>query len=1031
MKTERKKHTVAIAVIGSLITALILISGTLWMGRSANLDTEEAVREVSLLYLDELAGRREQVVENNLKDRIHDAQVAVSMIEESDLTSKSSLESYQARMKLLYGLERFAFVDTDGLIYTSTGTQNNIDRFAFDRLTLSEPEISIYTEDTGEKKVIIAIPVNIRFGGERLCVCFMQINMDDMLAGVSMTTNTGDTTFCNIYTSDGDPLTDAVLGGLAVEDNLLEAMELAGFGDEYDYTVFVKEFRNGVRGVVSFSYNDIRETLAYIPVNGTDWMLTYLIRESVISERISSISSGAVTRSIVQSALTIIAIVVMFCFIIVQIKRSNRLILERETADAENRVKRDELEQRLALQEKLLDEERRREQQNSMINALSSDYWSVYFIDLDNDSGVCYQSHNDLDGSGFKVGERFEYLPSVSAYAKQYVTEQYLEEFMRFIQPDSIREGLSKNRVISYTYKVFRHGNETFETVRFAGVRRPGDLSDDRVHSVGACFADTDAETRNAMEQQRALTDALAAAEEASKAKTAFLSNMSHEIRTPMNAIIGLDNIALNDPDISEKTRGYLEKIGSSAEHLLRLINDILDMTRIESGRLILNNEEFSFPKMLESINTLLSSQCREKGLDYRCRLNSEIDDCYIGDCMKLRQVLINILSNAVKFTPEGGRIDFLIERTAYYNGKTTLRFTISDTGVGMDAEYIPHIFDAFSQEDASTTSRYGSSGLGMAITKTIVELMNGNIRVSSVKGKGTTFTVTVTLTDAGRDPSFENEIKIQPGEMSVLIVDDDPLALEHAKLVLDKAGISSDVAASGEEAIEMISLRHARRDPYNLILIDWQMPVMDGVETTRRIRTAVGDESAIVILTAYDWDDILDEAVKAGVDSFIGKPLFAAAVIDEFRTTLKKKAAAQKMKSKKADLNGKRILVAEDIQINSEIIMMILSMRGMKPELAVNGRIAVEMFEEKPVGYYDAILMDVRMPEMDGLEATRRIRASKKSDAASIPMIALTANAFDEDVQRSLQAGLNAHLTKPVQPDSLYETLESLIKEN
>ena len=1028
MSNGRNNHQTRIVIIGSLVLAIILVAGTMWMGDNARKDTEEAVRSVSLLYLDELAGRREQVVENNLQEKIETIRVAINLMTEEDLSDKAHLEAYQTRMKQLYHLDKFAFVDKDGLIYTSTGTQDNINEYDFDYKTLSEPEISLFQQAGSDRRVIIAVPVNIQFHGETLSVCFMAIDMQEMLSGVSLTTNTNNATFCNIYTQSGVALTDSVLGGLAKEDNLLDAMKIAVFEKPYSNERFAQEFQSGSRGVVSFTFNGIRETLTYIPVVGTDWQLTYLIRESVISDRISSISEGAITRSIIQSAMTVVAMLVMFSFIISQTKRNNKLLLQQETAEAENRIKQEELERRLALQEKLLEEERQREQQDKMITALAADYWSVYYIELDKDEGVCYQAHTDLDTPGFSVGEHFKYLPSVTAYANQYITEPYREEFLKFIQPDAVREGLKQHRVISHTYMVKRHGKESYETVRFARVSLANGQDDQHIDSVGACFVDVDANTRSAMEQQQALSDALTAAEEASKAKTTFLSNMSHEIRTPMNAIIGLDSIALNDPDVPEKTREYLEKIGSSADHLLGLINDILDMSRIESGRLTLKNEEFSFQKLLEAINTIFSGQCQDKGLDYHCRINSEIDEYYIGDNMKLRQILINILGNAVKFTPSGGKVELQVERTAKYDGKSTMRFTISDTGIGMSKEYLPHLFDTFSQEDSSSTTKFGSTGLGMAITKSIVELMNGHIEVESEKGVGTTFVVTVTLSDSERTDLQEEE-EIHPSDLTVLIVDDDPIACQHAQLVLEKAGISSEMANSGKQAIEMVKLRHARMEPYNLILVDWKMPEMDGVETTRQIRAEIGNESAIIILTAYRWDDVLEEALKAGVDSFLPKPLFATAVLEEFKSALKRKDIASMKQQSKADLAGKHILLAEDIDVNAEIIRMVLQMRKMEVDRVENGKKAVELFSEHPEGYYDAILMDMRMPEMDGLEATRTIRAMERSDAASTPIIALTANAFDEDVQRSMQAGLNAHLSKPVQPELLFETLESLIK--
>lgn len=1029
MGTARKSNIAKIAVIGAVIVLLILVVGTIWMGRVARDDTEEAVRTVSLLYLDELAGRREQVVEDNLNERIDVIRVALNLMTDEDLSNKEHMEAYQVRIKQLFNLDKFAFVDEDGLIYSSTGYQDNIGEYDFDYKSMAEPEISIFDIGSSDPKVIIAVPADKTFNGKKLTVCFMAIDMDKMLSGVSLSSSEEGATFCNIYTNDGIALTNTVLGGLAKEDNLLEAMQHADYEKKYSYESFVNSFQEGEPGEVSFTYNGIREILSYVPVGGTDWRLTYLIRESVISERISPISGGIINRSIIQSLLTVLALLAMFGFIIAQSRRNAALRLQQETVEAENRVKQEEMEQRLALQEKLLEEEKLSTQQDNMITAMATDYRSVYHVDLDKDEAICYREDPE-DEDGYKQGAHFPYYEAFKKYAQRAVSETYREGFMKFIEPDYLREELSHEKVAAYRYLVNRGGKEYYEMIRAAGVRHIEDRDDGLVHAVGMGFSVIDAEMRRSMDQQQALSDALATAEQANKAKTTFLSNMSHEIRTPMNAIIGLDNIALNDPETPEKTKEYLEKIGDSAEHLLGLINDILDMSRIESGRFALKNEEFSFRKLLGAVNTIFSGQCQDKGLEYQCRINGKVDDYYIGDNMKLRQVLINILGNAVKFTPAGGAVDLEVERKTQYDGKSTLSFIIKDNGIGMSEEFLPHIFDTFAQEDASSTSKYGSSGLGLSITKNIVEMMNGTIEVESKKGEGTTFYVTVTLGDSDRKDEEKHIGEIHLSEMSVLIVDDDPIACEHAQLVLEHAGIASEIAMSGPEAIEMTKLRHARREPYNLILVDWKMPEMDGVETTRQMRSIIGDESAIIILTAYRWDDVLEEAMKAGVDSFLSKPLFATAVLEEFKSALDLKRAAGGDQAPKTNLSGRRILVAEDMQINAEILTTILGERGIETDHAENGKTAVEKFETHEPGYYDAILMDMRMPEMDGLTATKTIRAMHRDDAKNIPIIALTANAFDEDVQRSLQAGLNAHLSKPVKPDSLFETLESLIKD-
>ena len=1028
MKSTRSKSTISIAIVGTVIFVLVLTVGTIVSGLLAKKDTEKAVESVSLLYLDELAGRREQVVAANLSKKIDDMNIALELMEQSDLSDMEHLQAYQAKMKQIYNLEKFAFVDEDGLIYTSLGTQTNIDDYNFNYKTITEPEISVLYLENYEKKVIIAIPVDdMSLDGKAFKACFMEINMNEMLKGVSMKSEDTDTTFCNIYTRDGVALTDVYLGGLAVEDNLLDAMKNARMNSG-TYEEFLSDFQGGKRGEVSFTYNGTSETLSFVPVTGTDWMLTYLIRETVISEQINPVSERIVIRSFVQSVLAALVLISMFIFIIYQIRRNAALSIEKETSEAANRVKQEQMEEKLSLQAKLLEEEKKRTVQDSMITAMSSDYRSVYYIDLDNDEGVCYRG-DPKDNDQTAEGVRFPFHERFVWYAEHSVEESYRDGFLKFIEPDNIREGLSKEPILAYRYLAKRNGREYYEMIRVAGVRHLEERKDHLVHAIGLGLTVIDTEMRESMAQQEALGDALRSAEQANKAKTAFLSNMSHEIRTPMNAIIGLDNIAMNDPETPEKTKEYLVKINTSAEHLLNLINDILDMSRIESGRMILKNEEFSFSKMLESINIMFSGQCLDKRQNYTCNIKGQVDDYYIGDNMKLRQVLINILGNAVKFTPEGGDISLSIERTARFDGRSTLQFTISDNGIGMSEDFLPHIFDTFAQEDATSTNKYGSSGLGLAITKNIIGMMNGTIGVESRKGEGTTFTVSVTLTDSDRKNTVDEDLNIHPGDMAVLIIDDDPVACEHAKLVLEQSGIAAEIASGGEEGIEMVKLRHVRHEPYNLILVDWQMPDMDGVETTKKIRDIVGNESAIIILTAYKWDDILDTALAAGVDSFIAKPLFAANVLEEFKSaSIKKKASSED--EAHVDLRGLRVLVAEDVEVNAEILQMILESREIESDIAENGKIAVELFESHPAGYYAAILMDVRMPEMDGLEATRHIRAMERNDSKKIPIIALTANAFDEDVQSSLQAGLNAHLTKPIQPEVLFETLESLIKD-
>jgi CheY-like chemotaxis protein len=368
------------------------------------------------------------------------------------------------------------------------------------------------------------------------------------------------------------------------------------------------------------------------------------------------------------------------------------------------------------------------------------------------------------------------------------------------------------------------------------------------------------------------------------------------------------------------------------------------------------------------------------------------------------------------------------VERSAVYGDHSTVKFVVKDSGIGMDKAFIPKIFDTFSQEDSSRNNKYGSTGLGMAITKNIVELMNGTISVASEKGVGTEFTVVVTLTNC--DHQGPVTTYVQPKDMRILVVDDEEIAAEHARIVLDEVGIKADTCYSGQDALHLLELQHTKHEPYNLVLLDWKMPQMNGLDVAREIRKRYDRETTVIILTSFNWDEIMDEALHIGVDSFLAKPLFASNVIDEFERIARKNNMSLFKEKKRASLKGRHILMAEDILINAEIMKKIILMREAEIDHAENGRILLEMFQKSPVGYYDAILMDVRMPEMDGLEATAAVRQLDRSDAKNIPIIAMTANAFDEDVQRSLQVGMNAHLSKPVEPERLYQTLEELIWE-
>jgi signal transduction histidine kinase/DNA-binding response OmpR family regulator/PAS domain-containing protein len=653
---------------------------------------------------------------------------------------------------------------------------------------------------------------------------------------------------------------------------------------------------------------------------------------------------------------------------------------------------------------------------NHIAQTLARDYTEMFYVNKDTEEFTEYR-RSEKDGTFAEVRRGWHFFSDCKTELSESVYPDDKAAFLAAINRKQLMKALSRKDTFVMSFRRMIRSKPVYVSMKASRMEM-----DEQYIIIG--FMDVDAEMREAMAKNEALSEALSTAEAAAHARTTFLAGMSHEIRTPINAIIGLDTLALKHPDLDTKTREYFEKIGNSARQLLSLINEILEMSRMESGRESLLKTEFSLGAMLEQIHAQMQSQCREKGIQYVCRAEQTEEYPLIGDDRKLKKALLRILSHAVRCTGEGGSITMTVEKVTEYEDQVSLRFCIRDTGGGMDAEQLSRVFDAFPQENA------GGSGLDMAITKRIVEMMNGSVTAESEKGTGTAITVTVTLHKGERmESAYTGEIDLHV--LSILVVDDDPIEAEHAGMVLEEAGIRVDICTSGQEALRKLEVQHIRKQPYSLILMDWNMPEMNGRDTSAEIRRLYEGESIIVAMTAYSWDDIREEAHEVGVDSYLEKPLFAANIIEDLVRIAQQSHLAVFKEKKKARLSGRRILLAEDVEINAEILTDMLDMENIKVDHAANGKIAVELFEQSTAGIYSAILMDVRMPEMDGLEAARVIRSLNREDAKRIPIIALTANAFDEDVQLSMQAGMNAHLNKPVEADRLLRTLGELIYES
>ena len=497
----------------------------------------------------------------------------------------------------------------------------------------------------------------------------------------------------------------------------------------------------------------------------------------------------------------------------------------------------------------------------------------------------------------------------------------------------------------------------------------------------------------------------------ANKAKTDFLSTMSHDIRTPMNAIIGLTAIMKNDLEDTAAVRENLKKITLASNHLLTLINDILDISKVESGKLNLSPQTFSIAETVENLMNISQPMIKEKNIGFDFRVSRMETEYLYADQLRLNQIFINILSNAVKYTEPGGHISVdMCEDESPKPGCVRLTYKVADTGIGMSPEYMANMYQPFSRQTDSRVNSIQGTGLGLAITKQMVDLMEGTIDCQSEQGRGTTFTVILDIPAAERQ---RENMKLDP--MDVLIVDDDPVLLETAADTLRSLGVTADRAESADEAIEMIKRQHERGRDYALVILDWKMPGTDGIETTHRIREEASPNIPVILISAYDRTDIEGAAKKAGANAFISKPLFRSTLYDTISELLGTEERSAEPADDNTDLQGMNILVAEDFDVNWEIISTLLGMYGITTERAENGRVCVEKMKTAAEGSYDLIFMDIQMPEMNGLDATRNIRSLDDRWAASIPIIAMTADAFSENVTECLNAGMNGHIAKPV----------------
>ncbi|MCM1180319.1 MAG: response regulator [Clostridium sp.] len=665
---------------------------------------------------------------------------------------------------------------------------------------------------------------------------------------------------------------------------------------------------------------------------------------------------------------------------------------------------------------------KREKRQMELIQTLGMDYNIVCFFDLETGMGNTLRMVNCTNHVMESVFSKDILLEEgLGRYIENCVYPDDRQMVKDAVSQERLRKELPGKKTYHINYRTICEGEIKYFQMKAAYV---GKWDENQGVVIG--IRSVDEEIRDEMEKKSMLEEALLQAQKANRAKSTFLSNMSHDIRTPMNAIVGFTNLASEHIDCQEQVKEYLEKIKVSGKHLLHLINDILDMSRIESGKIQLEEKPCSLLDILYGVYNIVQVDIREKQLELYCDMENISNEYIYCDQLRLNQVLLNLLSNAVKYTEAGGSVNLTaVEKPGAPEGYANYEICIKDTGIGMSKEFVSHIFEPFERERNSTISKIQGTGLGMAITKNIIEMMHGTIGVESEKGKGTEIKVAFTfrLHEEGRKslaiPELENK--------KALVVSANAGICENVSSMLRQLGMHPEQASSGEEAVLRTRQASGEGDGYHTYIIEWQVDDRNGIEVVRRIKKELGEKESVIVMTAYDWSDIRTEAQKAGVDTFCSVLPILPELRDCLESVIHKEDEKEQETRKPEKIYKGHILLVEDIEINQEIAVAILTEAGFSVEVAENGKVALDMLNEAEPGYYQLVLMDIQMPVMDGYEATKAIRRLENPEVSSIPIFAMSANAFEEDRQEALRCGMNGHIAKPIDVTVLLNTLRDV----
>lgn len=877
-----------------------------------------------------------------------------------------------------WGFTDFYFITHDGDYITSNGKTGYISlRDQLPNLMENRKPIVVSAAFPGSPELIFfAAPAfKGEYGGFEFEAVGISYNNSDMAESLKVSAFEG----CSesyVIDSTGRVIIDCSVDTNKAFFNLLSWLEKETNMGTAEIKSLSKKINNGEFGVTRFVKSGEGYYLVYQPMDLIDWTVVGIVPTAVVNASMNRLQAITIP-AIIALSVFIFAIVIFF---IVSENRKNLAAKDTEI------LYREEL-----------------------FGILTGNSEDIYFMVDDGDYKVTYVSPNIEKALGLCEEDIRANIRLVDELAASPDTVRIIDKFSEI--------GLGEQKQFEREYI----HSKTGECLWFLVTVYHAEINGEKKYVV--ILSDRTRERR----MNQTLSHALQVAKSANEAKSNFLANMSHDIRTPMNAIVGFSMLLRKNTENPDKVKEYTEKIISSGHHLLSLINDVLDMSKIESGKTSLNPTEFRLAELIEEIHTIVLPQMKMKKLNFEMRSRGRLPEYIVGDRMRINQILLNLLSNAIKYTPEHGSIILTTEGRQKTASLAQIRFTVEDNGYGMSPEFLKIVFDPFAREDNEKINGIQGTGLGMAITKNMVELMGGSITVHSNPGQGSIFTIDLELQTVAGEP--DKEFWKERGITRILVADDMEDVCVDVRELMAETGVEVDCAIGGKEAVRMASAAAEIHEEYHIIILDWKMPDMDGVEAARRIREKVGDMVPVMVLTSYDFDDIEEEAREAGITAFLNKPFFVSSFRREVEKSCMPVQKPDNMDSPDENMEfaGMRILAAEDNESNAEILTELLKIEGIECEIAENGKEAVDMFNASKPGYYDMIFMDIAMPVMDGYEAAGYIRSSVHPDGAAIPIVAMTAYVFEDDVRRAFEAGMDAHTAKPIDIENVKMLMRQL----